>query len=160
MIVVVVCDCCIHWVTYICIIKLSWIGTTLAWIGKILSWRLMTYASRLLANVFKLGVMLQWYHMHVHCNWVTFGVASWIAGKIDLLLLYVVDLLWQESFKGCELVVMLCWCFVEIKDVWKLWSGDFIWSNLIYYLSYDLLYCPISHPLLFECCPLLVTCRY
>ena len=42
-------------------------------------------------------------------------------------------------FIGCELVVMSCWCFVEIKDVWKLWSGGFIWTDsdkLIIILSF------------------------
>ena len=39
-----------------------------------------------------------------------------------------------------------CECFIVIKVVCKLWSGDFIWSDLVYYLSYDLLYCPIFHP--------------
>ena len=31
--------------------------------------------------------------------------------------------------KVVNLVVMSCWCFIVIKVVCKLWSGDFIWSD-------------------------------
>ena len=106
-------DCCgyvmVHSLSHIHLHNLWWPGLAnceegLCLVDAFIYWQ-----------IFKMGVLLQWYHMHVHYNWVTVDVASWVVVMIYLLLLYVVDLFWQVLSKSCELVVMSCWCLVWLK---------------------------------------------
>ena len=82
-------------------------------------------------QIIKLGVLLRWYHMHVHKN------------KLHFMLhpeLCVSELVMLNIVKGCEVVILY----------------ELI---LIYYLSCVLLYCLISHPFYLNVTPMLVTCR-
>ena len=77
-----------------CISRWSWCSL---WWPVLVNIKMKAYVLLMpifIGNYFKMGVLLQWYHMHLHYNWVTFDVAYWVVVKIDSLLLYVVDLLW------------------------------------------------------------------
>ena len=74
-------DCCeyviIHLLSHIYLHTLWWPGLANCEEG------LCLVDASIYWQIFKMGVMLQWYHMNVHCNWVAFDVASWVMVMID-----------------------------------------------------------------------------